>query len=473
MSIGKVAPLKKSADVDMTEGNIAKHLITFALPLIFGNLFQMLYNMVDTWVVGNYVSDTAFSAVGTLASVTNLMIGFFTGLAGGVGVIISQHFGAGNNERVKRAVHTAATLTLILCVVFTALGLILVKPFMVILKMPSEVEPEAVSYLSVWFTGISSLMIYNMGSGIMRAVGDSRRPFYFLVVSAIINTVLDLLLVLVFDMGVVGVALATVIAQTVSALMVIITLMTANSAVRFQPKAMCLDRELLGKIIRIGIPTALQMSITSFSNIFVQSYINFFGKECMGGWTAYSKIDQIVLLPMQSISLATTTFVGQNLGKRQTERADRGVNVGLMMSLASNVALILPIMLFAGFFVSIFNSSPEIIEYGTMFLHWLTPFYLTWCINQSYSGALRGSGNTTVPMIIMLSSFVVFRQVYLFVVSNFISNTILLIAMAFPAGWVLSSILTFVYYKKVGLMGKRSKMPHSFVQYDDEKERAE
>lgn len=473
MSATRSISYKKRTDVDMTEGGIVRHLITFALPLIFGNLFQMLYNMVDTWVVGNYVSDTAFSAVGTLASTTNLMIGFFLGLSAGAGVVISQCFGAADHERVKRAVHTAATLTLILCGVFTVLGLLLVKPFMVILKMPAEVEPEAVSYLSVWFTGISSLMIYNMGSGIMRAVGDSRRPFYFLIISALVNTVLDLLFVLVFDMGVVGVALATVIAQTVSAILVVITLMTANSSVRFRPRAMCLDRELLGKIIRIGIPTALQMSITSFSNIFVQSYINFFGKECMGGWTAYSKIDQIVLLPMQSISLATTTFVGQNLGRGQTERADRGVKLGLVMSLASTAALITPIIIFAGFFVSIFNSTPEIIEYGTMFLRWLTPFYLCWCINQSYSGALRGSGNTTVPMIIMLTSFVAFRQVYLFVVANFISNTILPIAMAFPAGWVLSSVLILVYYKKVGLYGKRSKVVQPLTQYDDEKERAE
>ena len=198
---------KRSAhEVDMTEGSIVRHLLNFAMPLFVGNLFQMLYNMVDTWVVGNFVSDAAFSAVGTLGSVTNLMIGFFTGLSSGAGVVVSQFFGSKRNEKVKETVGTSVVMTLILCIAFTALGLLLIPVFMNILDMPADVMDEAVTYLTIWFSGISTLMIYNMGAGIMRAVGDSRRPFYYLVVSALVNTVLDLLFVLVFDLGVAGVA---------------------------------------------------------------------------------------------------------------------------------------------------------------------------------------------------------------------------------------------------------------------------
>ena len=442
-------------DVDMTSGGIVRHLIGFAVPLLIGNLFQMLYNMVDTWVVGNYVSTEAFSAVGTLGSVTNLMIGFFIGLTSGAGVIISQYFGSGQYDRVRDTVGTAVLMTLVMSVLFTALGLGLIPVFLLILDMPPEVEVEARTYLLIWFSGISGLMIYNMGASILRAVGDSRRPFYFLLVSALTNTVLDLLFVLVFGWGTAGVAAATIIAQALSAILVVITLIRTPSTVRLTRDIIHLDREILGKIFRVGLPAAIQMAITSFSNIFVQSYINYFDKGAMGGWTAYTKIDQIILLPMQSLSLASTTFVGQNLGRGLVKRAEKGANTAFLMSLLSTGLLIIPVMIFAGPLVTFFNSDPIVYPFGVLFLRWLTPFYLFWCVNQIYAGALRGAGNSAAPMVIMLGSFVLFRQVYLFVMANYISNTILPIAMAFPAGWVLSAIITYVYYRAVGL-GKGS-----------------
>ena len=447
----------RTTDVDMTEGGIVRHLITFAIPLLIGNLFQMMYNMVDTWVVGQFVSDAAFSAVGTLGSVTNLMIGFFIGLTSGAGVVISRFFGAKKYDRVKDTVNTAVILTGILCVLFTALGLALIPVFLMILDMPADVRAEAFTYLSIWFSGISGLMIYNMGSAIMRAVGDSRRPFIYLVVAAVTNTVLDLLFVIVFGMGVAGVAIATIIAQGLSALLTVISLCRNESCVKISFKGMRFHTPIFKEVLVIGLPAALQMTITSFSNIFVQSYINFFGKEVMGGWTAYTKIDQLILLPMQSLALASTTFVGQNIGQNQVKRAEKGANTALFMSLISTSILIVPVMIFSGTFVSIFNTNPEIIRHGTVFLRWLTPFYLFWCVNQIYSGALRGVGKSTGPMIIMLSSFVLFRQTYLFVVSKFISNTILPIAMGFPAGWVISAIVTIIYYKVTGLAPKVRK----------------
>ena len=447
----------KSIDVDMTDGGIAKHLITFAIPLLIGNLFQMIYNMVDTWVVGQFVSDAAFSAVGTLGSVTNLMIGFFIGLSSGAGVVISRFFGAKQYDRVKDTVNTSIILTVVLCILFTVLGLALIPVFMIILDMPPEVRTEAVTYLSIWFAGISGLMIYNMGSSIMRAVGDSKRPFRYLVVAAITNTVLDLLFVIVFKWGVAGVAIATIIAQAVSSTLTVISLCRNESCVKISFKGVKFDKPIMREIFVIGFPAALQMTITAFSNIFVQSYINFFGMEVMGGWTAYNKVGQLVLLPMQSFALASTTFVGQNIGKMQIERAEKGANTALLMSVVFTAVLVVPIMIFSKAFVAFFNSNAEIINYGATFICMLLPFYLLWCINQIYSGALRGVGKSTGPMIIMLSSFVAFRQTYLFVVANFISNTIFPIAMAFPAGWVLSAIITLIYYKVTGLKPKEKK----------------
>ena len=448
---------RRLTDVDMTEGNIGRHLISFAIPLLVGNLFQMMYNMVDTWVVGQFVSDAAFSAVGTLGSVTNLMIGFFMGLASGAGVVISRFFGARQYDRVKDTVNTSVILTVVLCVFFTALGLSLIPAFMKMLAMPDDVRTEAVTYLSIWFAGISGLMIYNMGSAIMRAVGDSRRPFRYLVVAAITNTLLDLLFVIVFKWGVAGVAIATVVAQGISALLTVISLCRNDSCVKISFKGMKFHSPIMKEIFVIGFPAALQMTITAFSNIFVQRYINFFGKEVMGGWTAYNKIGQVIMLPMQSFALASTTFVGQNIGQNQVKRAEKGANTALLIAVISTAALVVPIMIFGDVFVAIFNTNPSIVGYGATFVRYLIPFYLVWCVNQIYSGALRGVGKSTGPMIIMLTSFVAFRQTYLFIVSKFISNTILPIAMGFPAGWVLAAILTIIYYKVSGLKPKEKK----------------
>ena len=445
----------RKKDVDMTEGSIVRHLITFAVPLLIGNVFQQLYNMVDTWVVGNYVSNEAFSAVGTVGPIINMLIGFFMGLSSGAGVVISQYYGAKRYGDVEKTVHTSIVMTLVLGVLFTAIG-IAMTPFMLrFMKTPENVFPESSAYLRIYFSGVMGLMIYNIGAGILRAVGDSKRPFYFLVVSALLNTVLDLVFVLMFRMGVQGVAYATIIAQGVSAILVVITLLRTDTCIKLKLKSLTVSMAMLKKIIRVGIPAAIQMAITSFSNIFVQSYINFFGADCMSGWTAYSKVDQLLFLPMQSIALASTTFVGQNLGNKKVDRAKKGVGIALGMAAASTVIVMIPVLIFAPYTVAFFNSKPEVVEYGTMLLRWMSPFYVLCCVNQVYSGALRGAGNSRAPMFIMLGSFVLFRQVYLFITANFISNTIIPIAMSYPAGWLLCSTLTLIYFHRTSLTKNR------------------
>lgn len=447
--------LSKQRDVDMTHGNIVGHIIRFAFPLLLGNLFQQLYNTVDTWVVGNYVSNEAFSAVGAVAPIVNMLIGSFMGLSSGAGVVISQYYGAGRTDKVQESVHSALTLTAILTVIFTAFGLF-VTPYMLgFMDLHENAVVEATTYLTIYFSGMVGLMFYNMGAGILRAIGDSQRPFYFLVVCAVLNTVLDLVFVLVFKMGVEGVALATVLSQLVSAVLVTITLLKTNSCVKLRFRKLRLHLPILKKILLVGIPAALQMAVTAFSNVFVQSYITHFdlgapSPDYMSGWTAYLKIDQLLFLPMQSIALATTTFVGQNLGKNQLERARQGVTRAVIISMSATAIMMVPVLVFAPHIVGFLNGKTEVIAHGTQFLRVLTPFYLLCCFNQIYASALRGAGNSRAPMIIMLSSFVLFRQVYLFAMAR-ICNEVIPIALSYPAGWLLCSLLTAVYYHKATL----------------------
>ncbi len=442
-------------EVRMTEGSIIRHLFRFAVPLLIGNIFQQMYNTVDTWVVGNYVSNEAFSAVGSVGPIINMLIGFFMGLSNGTGVVIAQYYGAKREKEVHDTIHTAIVMTLCLAVVFTFLGIKLIPFALDFMKTPTEVIPESTKYLTIYFAGVVGLMIYNIGTGILNAVGDTRRPFFFLVVSAVLNTILDLVFVLVFGMGVEGVAYATIIAQGVSAILILITLMRSDSCIKLILRDLRIHFSMLSKIIKVGIPSAIQMAITSFSNVFVQSYINVFGANCMSGWTAYSKIDQFMMLPMQSLALASTTFVGQNLGMNNVQRARKGANTAMMMAAVSTVTIMIPVIIFAPSLVSFFNSKAEVVSYGVMMLRYLSPFYVLCCVNQIYSGALRGSGNSRVPMIIMLFSFVVFRQIYLYVMSNFICNEIIPIAMSYPAGWLVCSTLTLIYYRKAHLGSMR------------------
>ena len=438
-------------DLDMTSGGIAKNLITFALPLLVGNLFQQLYNMVDTWVIGQTGENGAFAAVGSVGPIINIMIGIFSGLAGGAGVVISRHFGARDEEGVRRAVHTSIAATLILSVIFTVLGITL-SPLAVSLMLGGEggeVYPYAVTYLTIYFSGIAALLVYNMGAGILRAVGDSRHPLYFLIVSAVTNILLDLLFVFAFGMGVAGVALATVISELLSAVLTVLTLLRTPTSVRLVPRAIRIDPGMLRGIVGIGIPAALQMALTAFSNVFVQSYIagvNGDQTATLAGWTAFSKIDMFLFLPSQSLSMAATTFVGQNLGAGDVRRARRGIRVAFLCALAVTAPTIALVMLGAPSLAGIFNADPAIVAVASLLLYYITPFYLFTCANQVFAAGLRGAGNATAPMVIMLLSFVGFRQLYLFVVSSYVSNELIPVAMGYPAGWALCCLVMTVYY---------------------------
>ena len=433
-------------DKDMTSGSIWMHLVAFALPLLVGNIFQQLYNTVDSIVVGNYVGKEALAAVGSTGSIINTIIGFFMGLSTGASVVISQFYGAKDEREVERSVHTTMALTLIMCVVFTVAGVGMVPSMLRLMDTPEDVFGEAKTYLTIYFMGVTGLMIYNMGSAILRAVGDSRRPLYFLIFSAVTNTILDVVFVVRFRMGVAGVAYATVIAQALSALLTVIALMRSHGPYRLQPAKLKLSADMTKKIFRIGLPTAIQQSITSFSNVFVQGYINTFGSACMAGWSSYSKIDQFCLLPMQSLALANTTFAGQNMGAGHMERVHEGTRKSLILSVSATGVILIPLMLFAPGLIAMFNDEAEVLTFGTMFIRVLSPFYLLCCVNQILAGTLRGIGDTKTPTIIMMGTFIVCRQIYLFAMSH-ICNTAMLIGLGYPFGWLLCSTGMFLYYR--------------------------
>lgn len=454
--------LKKKHDMDMTKGSIVGNLLKFALPLLCGNLFQQLYNMVDTYVIGKTGNEDAYAAVGSVGPIINILIGFFLGLSAGAGVIISQYYGAKDDDKVRKSVHTSLVMTLIMGVIFTILGIVL-TPLLVTLMLKGNAESGlfdfATQYLRIYFSGVMGLMIYNIGAGILRAVGDSKRPFYFLVFSACTNTVLDILFVFKFNMGVKGVAYATVIAQIASALLMLITLIRANSAIKLNLKDLKLDFYILGKIVKVGIPAALQMALTAFSNVFVQSYIGGVNVPAgmtveasqalhLSSWTTYSKVDALLFLPLQSLSVSVTTFVGQNLGAGDAKRAKKGTYIAYLIATALTILLMIPIIVFAPSIASVFYKDNDVVKNAAMLLRTISPFYVFCCINQVFSGSLRGAGKTAVPMIIMLTTFVGARQLYLYLMSNYISNAFIHIACGYPFGWLLCSICTLTYFLK-------------------------
>ena len=431
--------------MDMTQGTIWKQLIYFAFPLLIGNLFQQLYNTVDSVVVGNFVSTEALAAVGSVTPIINMLVGFFSGLATGAGVVISQFFGAKNGQMLHKAVHTTLLMTVGLGVIFTFIGIFMTPLMLNLMSTPADVFDGAALYLRIYFGGVLGLMLYNMVSGILRAVGDSKRPLYFLILSSLLNVVLDLAFVLIFHWGIAGVAIATIIAQFISAFLLLVVLARSDEDYKLVLRDLKMDAEILKRIVRIGLPAGLQMAVTSFSNVFVQSYINRFGSACMAGWTSYSKIDQFVLLPMQSLSLSATTFVGQNLGAGHLSRAKNGTRVSMALSVAITAVLTVLLIAFSSQLLMLFNQDENVLYYGNIFIRYLAPFYVICCINQIFAGSLRGAGDATGPMIIMLLSFVVFRQIYLFVGSQFF-DSIIFVGLGYPAGWLVCSVFMAIHY---------------------------
>ena len=441
--------MSKSTVLDMTEGTIWKHLVKFAFPLFIGNIFQQLYNTVDSIVVGNFVGADALGAVTSTIPIVITLIGLAIGFTMGSSVVISQYFGAKDTENLRKSTHTATSAMFLLSLVFAAIGYFATPGLLRMMNTPESVFREAVVYLRIFSLGLTGMIMYNMGSAILRAVGDSKRPLYFLILASILNIFLDLLFVINFSLGVAGVAYATIISQFVSGIIIFWILFRSNELHSLRWHEMSIDLRILRQIISVGLPAGLQMAITSFSNVFVQAYINSYGAASTAGWGIYARIDAFVVLPTQSMSMSVTTFVGQNAGARRPDRIHKGLLTGLCLSWGLSACIITLLYIFAPYIAGLFNQDAAVLGFAVLFIRLNSIFDPVNATNQIEAGALRGVGDSRTPMVIMLMSFVVLRQIYLFVVSR-LTDSIYFIAIGYPIGWFVCTALMTLHIYRIG-----------------------
>ena len=441
---------------DMLKGGIFRSILWFSIPLLVGNFFQQLYNTVDSYVVGNYVSTNALAAVGASTPVINMLVGFFMGLSTGAGVVISQYYGAGRTRLMSKAIHSSLALTAVLSVVFTAAGLLFTRPLLNAIGVPQEVMPDSVLYLTIYFTGMTFSLFYNIGAGILRAIGDSRHPLYYLAAASVVNIVLDFTFVCAFHMGVAGVAIATVIAQAVSSAMVMYKLIRTKESYQVRVREIRMNRLMIWKIVGIGFPAALQQSITSFSNVIVQSYVNYLGAAAIAGYSAILRIDGFLQLPLQSFNMAITTFVGQNIGAKQYKRVKKGVFAAWLMSSVVILAGAMFMFFNGRLIVRIFTDDAEVIRVGNAMLQIFAAGYIFLPVVQILNGALRGAGLSKVPMYFMVGCFVVLRQIYLMIAIP-MTGKLELVFAGWPITWVVCAAGMLAYYLKADWLPKEKE----------------
>lgn len=428
----------------ITEGVIWKQLVLFSIPLLIGNLFQQLYNTVDSIIVGNFVGSQALAAVGASTPIINLLVGFFMGIATGAGIIISQFFGAHDESRLKSSIHTSFALSIWFGIFLTVSGIIFSPYILRLMGAPADVFDDSVLYLRIYFLGSLFLLLYNMGAGVLRAIGDSKRPLYYLCLSSVINIILDVVFVVGFKMGVAGVALATLIAQAVSAILLMIQLMRSKESYSVHLKAMKVDKFIIREIIIVGIPTGLQQVIVSLSNAIVQSSINSFGSDAIAGCSAYLKLDGFMILPIMSFSMAATTFTGQNLGAKQYGRIYKGMRTSLSITTIYTVLACLLMYFFGAETLRIFTQDENVLHYGRVMLDTIVPAYLSLALMQSLVGTVRGAGKTMITMIMSILSLCVVRVCWIFLVLTF-NPSIEGVFLGYPISWIVGFILMAIY----------------------------
>lgn len=431
----------------MTEGTIWTQLLLFFFPLLIGTFFQQLYNTVDAMIVGRFVGKEALSAVGgTTNVILNLFLGSFIGLSSGATVIIAQFFGAGKSDEVRETVGTSYALSVIAGIVITVFGIIFSPAMLHMMNTPDDIYPDALVYMRIFFLGMTVNLIYNMGSGILRAVGDSKRPLYFLIIACLLNAVLDLLFVAVFRMGVAGAAAATVLCQLISAVLVTWTLINTKDIYRLELSCVHLDASYLKRIVQIGIPAAVESLTYSFSNVIIQTSINWFGTDTIAAWTAYGKIDVVFWMIMNSFGIAIVTFTGQNFGAGQKKRVMSGIRQGALLIALSTILLCFLLMVTGKYILGIFTTDADVINIGTEMIHFLVPLFFTYIGVQVLSSALRGLGNTLVPMLLSCFGICGFRLIWLFFVLPY-HRTLDMTLACYPITWGITSVLFLIYFE--------------------------
>lgn len=431
----------------LTEGSIWKAMLLFALPVFLGNVFQQLYNTFDAWCVGYFINDDALAAVSSSGSLIFMMVSFFQGLSMGAGVIIARAFGARQYAPMRKAIHTAIAFGLITGVVLTVLGVALTPVVLSWMGTPAEVLPQSISYFRYYFMGAIFIVMYNIFVGILHAVGDSKHPLYYLIVSTFINIGLDLLFVGALGLDVGSAAVATTISQGVSALLCFIHLLRIDGPYRVTIREITFDKKSLIDIIRYGLPSGVQNSVIAFANVVVQSNINSFGKAAMAGCGSYSKLEGFAFLPVTCFTQALSTFVGQNLGAGRHDRVRKGVGFGIICSCLMAELVGIVSYVFAPQLIGFFSETREAIDFGVRHMRTICLFYCLMAFSHCIAGIMRGAGKATVPMFTMLACWCIIRVSYITVAVKFV-NELTTVSWAYPITWTLSSIIFLIYFLK-------------------------
>lgn len=431
----------------ITEGIIWKQLLYFFFPILLGTFFQQLYNTADAMVVGRFVGKEALACVGGSSSqIINLIVGFFVGLSSGATVIIAQYYGARDEKNLQDTLHTAIAFSIVGSFVISILGIVLSPIILRLMNTPEYLMADSLIYLRFYFGGIIFIFIYNIGSGILRAVGDSKNPLYFLIFCCFCNIFLDLLLVMVFHMGVLGVALGTLISQALSSVLILRNLMRTKDIYRLELRKIRLHAAPLSMLLKIGLPSGLQSTMYNIANMVIQTALNSFGTDTMAAWTAFGKVDSFYWMISSAFGVAITTFVGQNYGAGKIDRMKKSVRVCLLMDLATAISISALMYLFLGkFLLSLFTTDAEVLSIGINILHIIVPAYAPFVFIEILSGALRGTGNVLVPMLLTCGGICVTRMlwIFFFVPSHRAVETII---FSYPGSWVLTAVLFILYF---------------------------
>ena len=447
---------QRNAAQQITEGVIWKQLLIYFFPILLGTFFQQLYNTVDTIIVGRFVGTRALAAVGSTAALISLLNGFFVGLSSGATVLVSQFFGGNDRKSVSDALHTGIGLSALLGIMITILGMFAGPQILRWMKTPENCMEDAVLYVTIFFSGSVASMIYNMGAGILRAMGDSKRPTLFLIVTCLVNVAADLFFVLVLKMGVAGVAIATVLAQIVSAVLVILALYRLPEDIGFHFQKVCISKILLRRILYIGVPAGLQFITFDLANLLIQSGINSFGDITVAAWTAYIKTDALIWMISGAFGVSITTFVGQNFGAQKYDRIRKSVWVCMGMSVGLVGAISAVIICFRSVILGIYTTDPEVIRMGAYLMLWTVPFNFIFMPVEVFAGTMRGTGYSLVPTVITCVCVCAFRLVWLFVmVARF--HTVEMLAVCYPLSWVLASVVFYIVYLRGNWLRKRIK----------------
>lgn len=428
----------------MTEGSIVKKILLFSLPLIIGNIFQQLYSSVDAAIVGNFVGSDALAAVNSGWPVIDTLLGFSVGIAAGAGVLIAQYYGMQDKERVSRAVHTSLIIAFFIGAFLTIFGIVTIPFIFRLIGTPFEIMGSAVLYMRIYFSGMIFIVLFNMASGILNAAGNSKWALVFLLISSVVNIILDLLFVIILRMGVMGVAIATLISQIVSCLLCFIYLARINDYYRFSPSALHLDHKMLKDIVTMSVPTGIQNTVKAFSNVLIQASVNSFGVAAVAGYSSFLKLDGFNWLPVMSLSMAAATFTGQNIGAGKNERVKKGLFTTVIMGVMYTAFIGIVTMIFARDLLSIFSKESNVIEHGLTCLKLFMPYYWMLGAFQIMLGCVRGLGKSVTSLILNTSAMCVLRIIYLYLLTFFAPSFTAAIAV-YPVSWAFGLAITLVY----------------------------